>query len=907
MEHDVLVIGGGIAGMESALNLGDMGFKVLLVEKEASIGGKMILLSKVFPTLDCSSCISTPKMADVAHHPNIDMRVYSEVDGITRNADGTFTASVRRKSTRVDQAACTGCGDCEKVCPVTVPDEFNENLIARRAAHIPFPQAIPKKAVIDCIGQSPCRFTCPAGVKAHGYVALVRAGKYDEAFELHMQDAPIPGSLSRACYAPCEEECMRGEAEGPVAIRGIKRFMVDTYYAKHPVPPYGPPEKLNDKKVAIVGAGPAGLTAAYQLARKGYRVKIFEAAPEAGGMLKLAIPAYRLPNDLVDRDILNITALGVEIETNHEVRKIAPLRKQGYDAVYIATGAVEARSMGVEGEDLEGVMDCMEFLKLVNITHPRPDLSGKTVMVVGGGNSAMDPARSAIRMGAKKVIIQYRRGREEMPAHDWEIEAAEQEGVELQLLHTPVRFHGEGYKLSGVDSIRMELGEPDESGRRRPVPVDGSEKLIPVDIVVLAIGLKPSTTPYVDELETNRNGTLKVNQKTLQSSTPEIFAGGDVVNGPTMISEAIGQGNRAAFYLDHFLQGVSLDEEAFDIPLPPADKEQVRKRMVSITARPEVLAQGLTAEEGRKTFDEIESTFDEEEARAASNRCLDCGTCSECNECVKVCPADAIDLHMLGSEEKVSVDSVILATGFELSPGTAKPLYHYSQLPNVVTAMEMDRLLSPTRPYSAVLRPGDGTSPENIAFVLCAGSRDCQVGNRLCSQVCCMYSIKQAQLLMGALPLAEVTIYYIDIRAFGKGYEEFYEQSKAMGIEYIKGKVSRVNPAANGNLSVMYEDILGGTGLKEVEHDMVVLSVGLLPGEAPATFFEDGLLELDEYNYIRETQEYLDPARTTIAGVYVAGTAAGARDIPDSILHAGAAATHAAVHSMKVKRKVQTP
>jgi heterodisulfide reductase subunit A-like polyferredoxin len=336
MEHDILIVGGGIAGMESALTLGDMGYKVVLVEKGPSIGGNMILLSKVFPTLDCSSCISTPKMASTAHHPNVTVLTYSEVQEIVKRESGKFLARIRRKPTFVNHETCTGCGECEASCTVTVADPFNSDMVAYRAAHIPFPQAVPKKAVIDRCGASPCTYVCPAGVKAHGYVSLVRAGKYDEAFKLHLEDAPLVASLSRACYSPCEEECTRGDFEGPVPIRAIKRFMVDRYYKEHPEPEYGPPEEILDKSIAVVGSGPAGLTAAFHLGRKGYRVTVFESAPEAGGMLRHTIPTYRLPKHLLDRDIKNITALGVRIETHTEVASMKSLQDQGFDATFLA-------------------------------------------------------------------------------------------------------------------------------------------------------------------------------------------------------------------------------------------------------------------------------------------------------------------------------------------------------------------------------------------------------------------------------------------------------------------------------------------------------------------------------------------------------------------------------------------
>ena len=237
----------GIAGMEAAVSLGDMGYKVLLVEKEASVGGKMILLSKVFPTLDCASCISTPKMALAASHANIDLRVFSEVKDIRPDGGGGFRVRVMRKPAFVDFAKCTGCQDCEKACSVTVPDQYNAELVSRRVAHIAFPQAVPKKAVLDRAGTSPCTFACPAGIKAHGYVSLIRQGEFEKAFNLVLEDAPLVGTLGRACYAPCQAECTREEVGNAPHIKLLKRFVADWYYARHPEPQYGPPETRLDK------------------------------------------------------------------------------------------------------------------------------------------------------------------------------------------------------------------------------------------------------------------------------------------------------------------------------------------------------------------------------------------------------------------------------------------------------------------------------------------------------------------------------------------------------------------------------------------------------------------------------------------------------------------------------------
>ena len=896
----ILVVGGGIAGMESALTLGDMGYDVLLVEKEASIGGKMVLLSKVFPTLDCASCISTPKMAATAHHPNITVLTNTEVKQIVSRDSRGFLAKLSEKAPYVDAAACTGCGECEEACTVAMPDPFNYGLTARRSAHIPYPQAVPKKALIERLGTSPCSAACPAGVKAHGYVSLVRAGRYTEAFHLHMQDAPLPGCLSRACYAPCETACTRGEFEGPVPIRAIKRFMVDRYYSEHPDPEYGPPTERKSEKVAIVGSGPAGLTAAYFLARDGYRVTVLEAASELGGMLRQGIPVYRIPRDVLDRDIKNITALGVEIRTNAPVDSVEALEDQGFDAVFLAPGAMEARRMGVPGEELDGITNCMAFLRSVNLSNP-PDLRGQSVLMVGGGNACIDPARLALRLGAEQVTVQYRRSRAEMPAHDWEVDAAIDEGVQFQFLKVPTRFIGIDGRVAAAESVSMQLGEPDESGRRRPLPIPGSEELVAADLVITAIGLNPGTTPFADELALRRNGTLEVDPDTLQTSRPSVFAGGDVVTGPASVVEAIGQGKRAAFQIDRFLQGQTLSGAALPSPLPTVDRDAVIRRCASLRHREPVAPPALAPQERNRSFIEVEGVLSEEQARYNANRCLDCGGCSECNECVRVCPANAIRLDMRTREEIVEVDSVIIASGFELFDPACKPNYGFGRYPNVITAMQMDRILSPTRPYNHVLRPSDGKRPDSIAFVLCTGSRDRTVGNPLCSRVCCMYSVKQAQLLMGALPLADISIHFFDIRAFGKGYEEFYQQAKAMGTQFVEGRVAKIEQTENDNLIVHYEDMGGLGGLQKAEYDLVVLSVGLLPNPDALQLFRDDRLASDSHGYVDEVDEDINPGRSSIEGVFVAGSASAARDIPDAILHAGAVAAQAAAHVQKTR------
>jgi heterodisulfide reductase subunit A-like polyferredoxin len=901
MDYDVMVIGAGIAGMEAAVSLGDMGYKVLLVEKEPSIGGKMILLSKVFPTLDCASCISTPKMARSSSHDHIDLRVYSEVKNIRPDGGGSFKVQVVRKPAFVDFAKCTGCQDCEKACTVTVPDQYNAELVSRRAAHIAFPQAVPKKAVLTRAGTSPCIYACPAGIKANGYISLIRQGEFAKAFELVLEDAPLVGTLGRACYAPCQAECTREEVGNAPHIKLLKRFVADWYYARHPEPEYGPPEKKLDKKVAVIGSGPAGLSAAYFLAKKGYPVTVFEAGPAAGGMLRSSLPVYRLPKDVVDRDICNVTALGVDIQTGTRVASLRQLRVQGFDAVFVSVGAPSPKKLGIENEDHSDVASGIDLLAMVNRKLP-VDLAGKSVLVIGGGNVAIDVARTARRLGARDVRMMCLEKRGEMPAAKEEIRDALSEGVRIIHSLGPRRFAVEAGRLLGVETVQCTSVFNAEK-KFAPQFKPGSEKLLVAEKIFVAIGQESLTAHLVEEgIELNRNKTIKVDPGTLMTSVEGIFAGGESVLGPAIIVEAIGQGKRAAFYLDRWLRGEPLAGAEFAPKLPVADKKEILARQTEYPARP-VEKKEVCAEKRVQGFCEVEMQLSEEEALASAANCLNCGICSECQQCRIVCPADAIDFDQRAVENEYDVGAVIVATGFRLFPAELMARFGFGKFPNVITAMQMDRLVAPTRPYNYVLRPGDGKTPANIAYVLCTGSRDRTVNNPICSRVCCMVSLKQAQLLLGALPVADVTIYHIDIRAFGKGYDEFYEQTRAMGVRFVKGKIAGISEKENGNLLVRYEDIDDNGTVREAEHDLVVLATGIVAHDECRRLFADGELAVDENLFVAQPGKQVDPARTSIPGVFSAGTVTGPLDIPDSILHAGAAAAQTAVYIEKMKRK----
>lgn len=280
---------------------------------------------------------------------------------------------------------------------------------------------------------------------------------------------------------------------------------------------------------------------------------------------------------------------------------------------------------------------------------------------------------------------------------------------------------------------------------------------------------------------------------------------------------------------------------------------------------------------------------------------IDIENCTLCGACERACPTKCIDFTQVEKSYLVKVKSVVVATGFNLFDPLKLPYYGFGKFKNVVTAMQMERQLAPTRPYNTILRPGDGKMPDNVAYVLCAGSRDKTVGNQICSQICCMYSIKQAQLLMGALPMADITIYYLHIRAFGKGFNEFYAQAQEMGVEFVKGKIGRINEKENGNLNLRYEDFEEGK-VKEAEHDLVVLSVGVMPNQEISAAFNGNQLELDEFNYIKQPDVLASPAKTSIEGVFVAGTSSGPMDIPDSILSGGAASAETTSYLRRVSK-----
>jgi heterodisulfide reductase subunit A len=894
---NTLVVGGGIAGMQAALDIAKAGYRAYLVERQPTVGGHMLQYDKTFPTLDCAACIGTPKMVSVGQEPNIELLSYSEVENVS-GFIGNFKVKVRRNPRYVEKN-CTGCGECEKVCPIEFPNEWDVATKTRKAIYRPFPQAVPITYCIDKYDRAPCVQTCPAGTNVQGYVALIKSGRYREAVQLIMEKLPLPGTLGRVCPAPCEKECRRAEVDAAVAIRDLKRFAADQVdLSELPLPEI----KDRPEKVAVIGSGPAGLTAAYYLRLKGYRITIFEALDQLGGMLRVGIPDYRLPPAILDNEINYILRHGIEVRTGVRFGSelsLENLRKEGFSAVFFGIGAHNSIPMHIPGEDVaEGLIDALGFLREVNLG--RGKAPGKRVIVVGGGNVAIDVARVAKRLGAEKVTVVYRRSEREMPAYPEEIRGAAQEGIQFSYLTAPVSIRSQNGKVIGFECIRTELGPPDASGRQRPVPVKGSEFVIACDAVIPAIGQKTalSWTAGEPELKLTSKNTFSVNAYTFQSSVPYVFAAGDAVTGPATVIEAVAAGHKAVAAIERFISGEDLDQYAGQAAVkePPGTNWQKISANTGYAAR--VVPVHLDPAQRAENFNEVDGNFNEAAAKMEAARCVNCGGCCECKLCVSACEAKAVNHSMEHKVEEIEVGSIIVATGFDPLDPTPMQQYGYGRYANVFTNLEFERLSNATGPTGGKLLKRDPADrmkftqpPKSVAILHCIGSRDSNY-HEYCSRTCCMYALKYAHLLKDKCG-HETLVYnfYIDMRCFGKGYEEFYKRVQSEGVRMVRGKASRVEEK-DGILTVTAEDTLSGRILK-VPVEMVILCTAMearSDANAVARIFG---ISLGSDGFFQEQHPKLEPVSTPTSGVFLAGTCQGPKDIPDTVAQAKGAAAEA--------------
>lgn len=517
----------------------------------------------------------------------------------------------------------------------------------------------------ECVklAPAPCQTACPAGIDVPSYVTLIGLGRDAEAIELIREDNPFPWVCGLVCTNPCEFMCVRGRIDEPISIKYLKGFAAERAMSemRYQNPPKAPD---NGRKVCIVGAGPAGMTAAYYLALKGYRVTIIEALPVPGGMMMVGIPRYRLPREVIDREAGLIEELGVEFRYNTRLGKdvtFEQLREEGFEAFLIAVGAHDAYKLMVPGEDAypHKVINAISFLRRVALGDRHAP--GKRVAVIGGGNVALDAARTCIRLGCESVAIVYRRTRSEMPAHEEEVHQAEEEGVDLVLLTIPVEIKGNEHGISALHCLRAELGQPDEQGRRRPVPIEGSDHYLDVDAVISAIGQTVDNTGLVDlkELKWSKRNTIAANMVTMETSMAGVFAAGDVVSGPATVVEAIGGGKKAADAIDRYLRGIPQPK------MPPVPVRRRRLECIELPAstkmsskRPEMGF--LNTDRRRITFQQVELGYAENAVREEARRCLRCDICRRCGLCVEICRdkmgVDALQLGYLDFDHPAPTD-----------------------------------------------------------------------------------------------------------------------------------------------------------------------------------------------------------------------------------------------------------
>jgi heterodisulfide reductase subunit A2 len=893
---DVLVVGGGIAGMQAALDIANGGHKVHLVERDTTIGGHMLQFDKTFPTLDCAACIGTPKMVDVAQNSNITLYSLSEVSEISGFV-GNFKARIRRRPRYVQEGLCTGCGECAKACPVAIPNSWDQEMATRQAIGRSFPQAIPITFNIVKKDRAPCTLTCPAGINVQGYVQLIGQGKYREALQLILERLPLPGTLGRVCPHPCEAQCRRSEVDAPVAIRALKRFAADQVTLDDlPLPPI----EERDPKIAVIGSGPAGLAVAYYMRLKGYPVTLFEALEQLGGMLRVGIPDYRLPPEVLDREIAHILRLGITVRSGQALGRdfsLADLQDRGFAAVFVGIGAHETLRLNIPGEEnTAGVKDAVAFLREVNLG--RRDTPGDRVVVVGGGNVAIDAARIAKRLGSRRVTVVYRRTREEMPAYEEEVREAVEEEIGFEYLTAPLRVVATAGNVTGLECLRTELGPPESDGRRRPVPIAGSEFIIPCDAVIPAIGQKTPATG-MDELEWTARSRLKVDPNSFQTSLPFVFAAGDMVSGPATVIQAVGAAHQVVAAMDAYVRGKELPAGGAEATPPGEAAHDWAPIPEDLATQPRAAEVHRPPDRRCAGFDETALALTEEQARREAARCLNCGVCCECMECVKVCEAKAIDHCMPAREVEIPVGSVILATGYDILDPTPLTPFGYGRYPNVFTALEFERLSNATGPTGGRILTRDANGefqgpPRSVALVHCVGSRDVNF-HEYCSRVCCMYALKYSHLIKEKVGHGTpVYDFYIDMRCYGEGYEEFYRRCQEEGTTFIRGKVAEITdqaatPEEEGCLVAVAEDTLLGERIR-VPVDMVVLCTAIQARSDATDVGRVFGVNQGADGFFLEEHPKLAPLNTATEGVFLAGCCQKPMDIPDTVSQASGAA-----------------
>jgi heterodisulfide reductase subunit A len=840
-------------------------------------------------------------MVSVGRHKNIELLAYSEVESVSGYV-GNFHVRVRRKPRYIDESVCTGCGQCAEACPITLDNPFDRGLSQRKASYRFSAQSVPNAYTIEKRGVAPCRDACPTNQRAMGYIALVREKRFADAYWAIRREHPFPSVCGRVCNRQCEDACSRGLIDDPVNIMGLKRFVADWAYAhradlpnmrdksiagtpfKHNPPPTG-------KRIAIIGAGPAGLTAGLDLVRLGHAATVFDALPIAGGMMRVGIPPHRLPWDRLDWEIQQIVDEGIELRLNTRVDDVPALLDNGYDAVIIATGAHQARKLALRNSNHPDNWLSLDFLRSVALGNA-PDLTGLRIAVLGGGNVALDVARTAIRLGEPEVRMICLEPRGEMPGFEWEVEVAEEEGIELY----PGRVFKEvvvrDEQIAGVRCAEV-IFRGFKRGRPDIEEIRGTEHIIPADIVIWAVGQGPdfSFLPQDGSINTRFPIGIQTDDE-MMTTLPGVFCAGDVHRGMTFfVVDAIGEGHHVARCVDRYLRGDQGVAEPQKPPVARLTKTEVEAKIDrGIAGRwNRIPIHSLTVSERRNNFLEVDLTLTEEQAQTEAERCVQCGLCSECLECVAACERGAINHEMQPQTVDLTVGAIVLATGFQDFDPHVAPEYGYGKLDNVITAMEFERLINNSGPTSGKVLMKNGKPPKSVAILHCVGSRD-EHYHDYCSRACCMYSLKLAQLVHDYVD-AEVHEVYRDMRTFGKDYEEFYNRTQKKGVRFYHGRINHIE-RQNGHLLVQWDEHFYNQP-DHVAVDMVILATGFEPQPDSAQVASQFGISRGPDGFFLERHPKLAPVETATDGIFLAGACQSPKDIPDSVAQAGGAAAAA--------------
>ena len=722
MDKRALIIGSGAAGLQAALDLADAGIEVHLVEASPFIGQVV--------NADIPPHAWNSRLLEIIKHPNICTWTNTTVEETSANAD-SCAVKLHRQPRFVDMDLCTACGECSSACPIDIADDSG----GRKAI---YQNGQPGCMTIDKLGIAPCREACPVGQRAQGYIALIRQKRYADAYWAIRREHPFPSVCGRVCNHRCEDACTRGRVDDAVNIMGLKRFVADWAYThRHELPalrdkslvgtPFQHHPVPTGKSIAVIGAGPAGLTAALDLVRLGHRVTVFDALPVAGGMMRVGIPPHRLPTEYLEWEIGQIRDEGVELRLNTWVDDITGLLADGYHAVLIATGAHSAKKLPIRNSNHPDNLLSLHVLRNASLGH-KMDFSGKKVVVLGGGNVALDTARTVLRLGADSVSMACLEPRGEMPGFQWEVAVAEEEGVKVCAGRTFKEIVVRDDKVEGVRCVEI-IFHGFKGGRPNIEEIPGSEHILPADLVVWAIGQGPDFSFLPQDGSINTRFPVGIqSDEAMMTTLPGVFVAGDVHRGVTFfVVDAIKEGHTAALSIDRYLRG---DLSAHAHHLPPAIRlsdEQIQTRIHKggVSGQHRLEISSIPVQERVHNFREVDLALTEAEAIAEAERCLRCANCSECLECQAACQRGAIDHEMSAEQKSLEVNIILWAEDGHPAiqsgenPNSFRVPSHSALLGSMAAAQALAYLIDGRRPGFAYHIPKSSIPSNRTGVFIC--------------------------------------------------------------------------------------------------------------------------------------------------------------------------------------------